>query len=143
MELQLPHQSFQRIYSVTQSCLILCYPTDCSTLGFLVFHHFPELSQTHVLPVIPFSSCLQSFPESGSFLMNHFFSSGGQSIGVAASASVLSMKIQGRFPLIWTGLISLQSKGLSRVFSTPQCKSINSSAFSLLYGPILTSIHDY
>ena len=67
--------------------------------------------------VIPFSSCLQSFPASGSFLMCQFFASGGQSIGVSASASVLPMNIQDWFPLGWTGWISLQSKGLSRVFS--------------------------
>ena len=66
--------------------------------------------------VIPFSH-LQSFPASGSFQMSQFFSSGGQSIGVSASVSVLPMNIQGWFPLGWTGLISLLSKGLSRVFS--------------------------
>ena len=63
------------------------------------------------------SSCLQSFPTSGSFLVGQFFSSGGQSIGVSASASVLPMNIQDWFPLGLTGCISLQSKGLSRVFS--------------------------
>ena len=67
--------------------------------------------------VIPFSSCPQSFPASGSFPMSQLFSSGGQSIGVSALASVLPMNIQDRFPLGWTGWISLQSKGLSRVFS--------------------------
>ena len=67
--------------------------------------------------VIPFSSHLQSFPASGSFLMSQFFASGGQSIGVSASASVLPMNIQEWFPLGWTGWISLQSKGLSRVFN--------------------------
>ena len=67
--------------------------------------------------VIPFSSCLQSFPASESFSMSHFFSSGGQSIGVSASASVLPMNIQDWFPLGWTGWISLKSKGLSRIFS--------------------------
>ena len=67
--------------------------------------------------VVPFSSCLQSFPVSGSFPVSHLFSSGGQSIGVSASASVLPMNIQDWFPLGWTGWISLQSKGLSRVFS--------------------------
>ena len=67
--------------------------------------------------VIPFSSCLQSFPASGSFQMSQFFVSGGQSIGVSASASVLPMNIQDWFPLGWTGWISLQSKGLSRIFS--------------------------
>ena len=68
--------------------------------------------------VIPFSSHLQSFPASGSFSMSQFFASGGQSIGVSASASVLPMNIQDWFPLGWTYLISLQSKGLSRVFSS-------------------------
>ena len=67
--------------------------------------------------VVPFSSCLQSFPASGSFPMGQFFTSGGQSIGVSASASVFPMNIHGWFPLELTGLISLQSKGLSRVFS--------------------------
>ena len=66
---------------------------------------------------VPFSSYLQSFPESESFQKIHFFSSGGQSIGASASASVLSMSIQDWFPLGWTGFISLQSKWLSRVFS--------------------------
>ena len=67
--------------------------------------------------VIPFSSCLQSFPASGSFQISQLFTSGGQSIGVSASASVLPMNIQDWFPLGLAGLISLQSKGLSRVFS--------------------------
>ena len=67
--------------------------------------------------VIPFSSRLQSFPASGSFPMSQFFTSGGQSIGASASASVLPVNIQDWFPLGWTGWISLQSKGLSRVFS--------------------------
>ena len=66
--------------------------------------------------VVPF--CLQSFPASGSFLMSQFFSSGGQTIGVSASASILPMNIQNWFPLGWTSWISLQSKGLSRVFSS-------------------------
>ena len=67
--------------------------------------------------VVPFSSCPQSFPASGSFPMSQFFSWGGQSGGVSASASVLPMNTQDWFPLGWTGWISLQSKGLSRIFS--------------------------
>ena len=67
--------------------------------------------------VIPFSSHFQSFPASGSFQMSQFFASDGQSIGVSASTSVLSINIQDWFPLWWTGWISLQSKGHSRVFS--------------------------
>ena len=68
--------------------------------------------------VVPFSSYLQSFPATRSFQMSQLFTSGGQSIGVSASASVLPMNIQDWFPLGWTGWISLQSKGLSRVFSS-------------------------
>ena len=67
--------------------------------------------------VVPFFSCLQSFPASGSFARSQFFASGGQSIGALASASALSMNIQNWFPFGLTGWISLQSKGLSRVFS--------------------------
>ena len=67
--------------------------------------------------VVPFSSCLQSFPAAGSFQMSQFFASGGQSIGVSASASVLPINTQDWSPLGWTGWISLQFKGLSRVFS--------------------------
>ena len=72
----------------------------------------------HLSSVIPFSSCLQSFPASRSFPMSHLFASGGQTIGVSASTSVLPINIQDWSPLGWTGCISLQSKGLSRVFNT-------------------------
>ena len=83
--------------------------------------------------VIPFSSHLQSFPTSGSFPMSQFFPSGGQSIGVSASTSVLPMNIQDWFPLGFTGWISLQSKGLSKVFSstTVQKHQFFSSQLSL------------
>ena len=67
--------------------------------------------------VVPFSSCSQSFPASGSFQVSQLFASSGQSIGVSASISVLPMTIQDSFPLGWTGWISLQSKGLPRVFA--------------------------
>ena len=111
--------------SVAQSCPTLCDPMDCSTPGLPVPHQRPELAQTQSQwyyptissSVIPFSSCLQTFPASGSFQMSQLFSSGGQSIRVSASASVLPVNIQGWFPLELTGLISLQGKGLSRVFS--------------------------
>ena len=93
--------------------------------------------------IIPFSSCLQSFPASGSFQMSQLFTSGGQSIGVSASTSVLSMNTQDWSPLGWTDWISLQSKGLSSIFSTPQFKSISSSVLSFLYTPNLSSIHDH
>jgi len=100
---------------------------DCSMPGFPIHHQLLKIIQTHVhhisdaiqpcYPLSSPSSCLQSFPASGSFPMSQFFTSGGQSIGVSASASVLPMNIQDWFPLGWTGWISLQSKGLSRVFS--------------------------
>ena len=84
--------------------------------------------------LIPFFSCLQSFPASGSFPMSQLFTWGGPSIGVSASASVLPMNIQNCFPLGWTGWISLQSKGLSRVFSstTVQKHQFFSAQLSLL-----------
>ena len=85
------------------------YPNSCPLSQWC----HPTISSS----VVPFTSCLQSFPASGSFPMSQFFPSGGQSIGVSASASVLPMNIQDIFPLGWTGWISLQSKGLSRVFS--------------------------
>ena len=113
--------------SVTQSCPTLCNPKDCNTPGFPVLHQLPDLAQTHVHrvsdiiqrshPVLPFSSCLQPFPASESFPKSQFFTSGGQSIGASASASVLPLNIQDWFPLGWTGWISLESKGLSRAFS--------------------------
>ena len=94
--------------------------------------------------VIPFSSCPQSLPASGSFPVSQLFAWRSQSIGVSALASVLSMNTQGWSPLEWTGWISLQSKGLSRVSSpAPQFKSINSSVLSFLHSPTLTSIHDH
>ena len=113
--------------SVAQSCPTLCNPMDCSTPGLrlsptprvysnscpLSWWRHPTISSS----VVPFSSCLQSFPVSGCFQMSELFISGGQSTGVLVSASVLTMNIQDWFPLGWTGLISLQSKGLSRVFS--------------------------
>ena len=92
---------------------------------------------------IPFSSHLQSFPASGSFPMSQFFTSGGQSIGVSASASVLPMDIQDWFPLGLTGWISLQSRDSQESSPTPKFKSINSLALSFLYSPTLTSVHDY
>ena len=93
--------------------------------------------------VVPFSSCPQSLPASGSFPMSQRFTWGGQSIGVSASASALPMNTQDWSPLGWTGWISLQSKGLSRVFSTPQFKSIKFSVLSFLHSPTLTSIHGH
>ena len=90
----------------------LC-PRICSNSCSLTQWYYPTIS----FAVIPFSSCLQSFPASGSFPMIQLFTSGGQSIGASASASVLPINIQDWFPLELTSLISLQSKGLLRVFS--------------------------
>ena len=92
--------------------------------------------------VLPFSSCLQSFPAAGSFPMSQFFTSGGQNIGVSVSASVLPMNIQVWFPLGWTGLI-LSPRDSQESSLTPQFKSINSLALSFVYSANLISIHDY
>ena len=101
---------------------------DCRTPGFPVLHHLLELAQTHVHwvsdasepshPLLLSSPCLHSSPASRSFPMSRLFTSDGQSIGDLVSPSVFSMNIQGWFPLVLTGLIFLQSKGLSRVFSS-------------------------
>ena len=115
--------------SVAQSCPTLCDPMNCSTPGLPVHHQLPEFTQTHSRPssqwchpaisslVVPFSSCLQSLPASKSSPMSQLFAWGGQSTGVSSLASLLPKKSQGWSPLGWTGWISLQSKGLSRVFS--------------------------
>ena len=125
VEVQFLGQSVQ-FSSVAQLCLTVCDPMDCSTPGLPVHHQLLELTQTHVhwvgdrwtisSSVVPFSFYLQSFSASGSFPMSQL-SSGGQSIGVSALASVPPMNTQEWSPLGWTGWISLQSKGLSRVFS--------------------------
>ena len=101
------HQSLQHASLPCPSPTPRVYSNSCPVSRWC----HPTISPS----VIPFSSRLLSFPTSGSFLMSQLFASGGQSIG--ASASVLPMSIQGWFPLRWTGWISLQSKGLSRVFS--------------------------
>ena len=110
------------------------YPNPCPLCRW----SHPSISSS----VVPFSSCSQSFPASGSFQMSQLSASGGQSIGVSASTSVLPMNTQDWSPLGWTGWISLQSKGLSWEAPTPQFKSISSSSLSFLYSPTLTSIHD-
>ena len=110
------------------------YPNVCPSSRWC----HPAISSS----VIPFF-CPQSFPALGSFPMSQLVAWGGQSIGVSASTSVLPMNIQDWFPLGWTGWISLQSKGLSRVFIAPQFKSISSSVLSFLYSPTLTSIRDH
>ena len=122
-----PHNEFSQFSSVAQSCLTFCdsmeqhtrlpcpspTPRNCSNSCPSSQWCHPTISSS----VIPFSSLLQSFSASGSFPMSQFFESSGQSIGVSASASILPMNIQDWSPLGWTGWISLQSKGLSGVFS--------------------------
>ena len=110
------------------------YPNSCPLSRWC----HPTISSS----VVPFSY-LQPFPASGSFQMSQLFESGGLSIGVSASTSDPPVNTQDWFPLGWTGWISLQSKGLSRVFFNTSFKSINSSTLSPLYSPTLTSIHDY
>ena len=92
--------------------------------------------------IVPFSSRLQSFPASGSFLMSQLFASGGQRIAASVSASVLPMNIQDWFPLGLTGWISLQSKGLSRVFPSTTIQKHQFFGAQLPNGPTLTSVHD-
>ena len=146
--------SWVHFSSVTQLCPTFCDPMDCSTPGLPVHHQPPEFTQTHVHwvddaiqpshSVVPFSH-LQSFPASGSFPMSQFFTSGGQSIGVSASASDLPVNTQDCSLLgsLRTVCISLQSRDSQKSLPTPQFKNINSLVLSFLYSPTLTFIHDY
>ena len=126
MELEYHHfETFNETIccSVVKLCLTLCNPVNCSTPGFPVLHCLPEFAQTHIHWVsdaiqLPHPLSPPSFPASESFPVSQLFASGDWSIGVSASAPVLPMNIQGWFPLGWTGLISLVSKGLSRIFSS-------------------------
>ena len=135
--------------SVAKLCLTLCHPVDCSIPGFSVLHYLLKFAQIYVYPTISssvtphFSSCLQSFPVSGSFPMNQFFASGSQSVGVSASASVLPMNIQGWFSLGLTAWSPCCPRDSQEPSPAPQFKSINSLALRLLYGLTVTSIHDY
>ena len=121
-----------QIRPVAQLCPTLCDPMNRSMPGLPVHHQLPEFTQTHVhrvsdvisSSIVGFSSCLQSFQASASFLVSQFFASGSKSIGVSASTSVPPVNTQDWSPLTqdwsplgWTGWISLQSKGFSRVFS--------------------------
>ena len=145
------HHSVQ-FSSVAQSCLTLWNPMNRSTWGFPVHHQLPESTQTHVHESVMPSNYLflcrplllkpSIFPSIRVFQMSQLFASRGQSIGVSASTSILPMNTQDWPPLGWTDWISLQSKGLPRVFSC-KLKTINSSVLSFLYSPTLTSIQDY
>ena len=139
--------------SVAHSCPTLCNPMNHNTTGLLVHTNYWSLPKpmsidlvmpsNHLILCHPLLLLPSIFPASGSFQMSQLFASGGQSIGVSASASVLPMNTQDWSHLGWTGWISLQSKELSRVFSNTTFKNINSSVLSFLYSPTLTSIHDY
>ena len=111
------------------------YPNSCPLSRWC----HPTISSS----AVPFSSCPQSFPASRSFPVSQIVASGSQSIGVSGSTSVISMNTQDWSLLRWTGWISLQSKGFSRVFSNATVQSINSLALSFLHSPTLTSIHDH
>ena len=93
------------------------------------------MPSSHCILCHPLLSCLQSFPPSGSFPMSHFYASDGESIGVSASASVFPTNIQNWFPLGWTGSISLQSKGLSRVFSNT---TVQKHQFFSVHHPVMS-----
>ena len=145
----LSSQSQDPFSSVAQSYPTLCDPMDWSMPGFPVHHQLPELTQTHVYQVmmpsnhlIPVSSCFQSFPALGSFQMSQFFTSGGQSIGASASASVLPMNIQDWFPLGLISWISLLFKGLKSLLQHHSSK-VSLLELSFLYSPTLTFTHDY
>ena len=111
----------------SQSCLTIWDPMDCSTPYFPVLHYLLLFAHTCVHrfsdatqpyhPVCPFSTCPQSFPAPGYFTVSRLFASGGQSVGASASTSVLPMNNQDWFPLGLTGLISVLSRELSRIFS--------------------------
>ena len=137
---------------VTQSCSTLCDHIDCSTPGFPVHHQHPEMVQTYAHWVVhPTISSLSSrsppafslSPASGSFPVSQFLASSGQSIGASALASVLPMSIQDWFPLGLTGLISLQSNGLSRVSSNTTVQKHQVLVLSFHFGASLTPINDY
>ena len=113
------------VLSVTKSCPTLCDPMNCSTPGFPVLHHLPELAQTHVHwvsdaihpshPLTPSSSAI-NLSASGTHPMSRLFWLDEENTGVSTPASILTMNIHGQFPLRLTGLISLLSKGLSGIF---------------------------
>ena len=143
--------NFSSVQFSRSSCLNFCNPVGLQVKSLScplptpgAYSNSCPLSQgcqtTISSSVFPFSSCLQSFPESGSFSMSQNFVSGGQSIGVSASASVLPMNIQDQFPLGWTGWISLQSKGLSRAYSNTTVQKGQFSGLSFPYSPTLICI---
>ena len=132
-------QLFMTLWTILhQASLPSPSPRACSNSCPSSWWCHPTISSS----VVPFSSCLQFLPASGSFLLSQLFASGGQSIGASASASVLPMNIQNWFPLGLTGLISLQSKGLSRVLSNTTVQKNQFSSVQPSLWPTLTSLYD-
>ena len=152
--------------SVAKSCLTVCNPMDCSMPGSSALHYLPEVCSsscplnwwcylTISSSATSFSGCLQSFPASGSFPMSQLFASGGQSIAASALAPVLPVTIQGLFPLVLTDLLSLQTKGLSRVFSSttiqkhqffgtqPSYWEYSSGAFKILHCGFFSVLYEF
>ena len=154
VNLPVPAVSSAQFSSVAQSCSTLCDSTDCSTPGLPVHRQLPGFTQTHVRwvgdaiqPSYSLSSPSPPAPNpsqhQGLFKWVNSLHQVAKVLEFSASASVLPMNIQDWFPLGWTGWISLQSKGLSRVFSNTTTQGINSLVLSFLYSPTLISIHDY
>ena len=144
--------TYHQFSQFSHSFLTLCDPMDCSTPGFPVHHQLLEPIQTHVHHVSdanqpshplssPSPSAFSLFQHPGLF-SESFLHIRWPKFGASASASVLPMNIQNWFPLVLTGLMSLQSWDSQESSPTLQVKSINSLALSLLYGPTLTSLHD-
>ena len=140
--------------SVAQSCPTLCNPMNHSTPGLpcpspspgVYSDSCPSSRWCHLAissSVVPFSSCPQTLPASKSFPMSQLFTWGGQSTGVSALASFLPKKSQGWSPSEWTGWISLQSRGFTRVFSNTRVQKHQFFSTQLSSHPTLTSIHDH
>ena len=140
---------FFQFSAVTQLCLTLCNPIDCSTPGFPVHHQLQELTQTHVQPSVMLSnhlilchllsSCLQPFPASGSFLMSQLFTSGGHksfSFSISPSNEYSGLM---SFRFDWIDLLAVQGT----LKNLLQHRSISFSGLNFLYSPTLTFIHDY
>ena len=139
--------------SVAQSCLTLCDPMNRSTPGLPVHHKLPELTQTHVHQVgdaiqpshvVPFSSCPQSLPASGSFPMSQLFKWGGQSTRVSALASVLPMNTRtDLLRMDWLDLLAVQGTLKSLLQRHSSKASIFRRSLGFLHSPTLTSVHDH
>ena len=139
--------------SVAQLCSTLCDPMDCNTLDFSVHHQLPDLAQTHVhgagmlsnhlILCCPLHLLTSILPSIRAIYNKSVLSIRWPNFGVSASASILPMNTQDRFSLDWLVTSPCRPKDTQESSPTPQFKTINSSAFNLLYGPTLTSIHDY